>query len=63
MTATAHTLMGRIQCAEHRYDDANEQYASALAIYSKHSDHSHRAERAELQLRMGELAGRQSNDL
>ena len=62
-TAIARTLMGKIHCAEHRYDDANEQYASALAIYSKHSDHSHRAERAELQLMMGELAGRQSNDL
>ena len=59
----ARTLMGRIHCAEHRYADANEQYAAALAIYSKHSDHSyHRAERAELQLRMGEVAGRERND-
>ena len=55
-------LMGKIHCDQQHYADAKQQYDTALAIFSKHPDNSRPERRAALQLRIGELAGRQNND-
>ena len=55
-------LMGKIHCDQQHYADAKQQYDTALAIFSTHPDNSRPERRAALQLRIGELAGRQNND-
>ena len=58
--ANIHILLGRVYCAERQYSEATDQYELARAILDEQPGETNPTLSAALQLRMGELAGRQN---